>query len=214
MKMKKFLIASGNPTLLVWGCPPAQKKKVIKFYLGKVEQVGFISTKNNTPVLEMMGNELCINATLAIASQLGPEGKLIASGIEQNVSFKNVNRTTEITLSLPYKKKADIVLFSGIGFLFTSNKIKKSKSLFKQQCSKYRLPAFGAVTLEGNKIAPFVYVNETDSLLQESAYDSGSIAANIFTGLSKIKQLSGGTITVKRANYEFIVSTDVTELRI
>lgn len=71
MKKQKFLIAGGNSTLLVWGCPVWKKSQVIKKYLGEVEQVGFIENANGISSLEMMGGELCINATLALASKLG-----------------------------------------------------------------------------------------------------------------------------------------------
>ena len=54
MKLKKLLIAKGNSTLLVWGCPQSGKKDMIQKYLGDVEQVGFVETKENLPFLNMM----------------------------------------------------------------------------------------------------------------------------------------------------------------
>ena len=70
MKTEKFLIAGGNPTLLVWGCPPDEQVAVSKQLLesGDAEQVGFITDEHDITYLMMMGDELCINATLALAA--------------------------------------------------------------------------------------------------------------------------------------------------
>jgi len=88
--LRKFLIASGNSTLLVWNCPRAQKRKeIIKKYLGRVEQIGFVSENNGTPKLEMMGNELCINGTSALASTLGTKGKLFTSELPFPIEYSN-----------------------------------------------------------------------------------------------------------------------------
>ena len=65
MIIKKILIAGGNSTALVYNCSEKQRKKISRELLKNVEQVGFIS-KNK---LIMMGDELCINGTLAFASQ-------------------------------------------------------------------------------------------------------------------------------------------------
>ena len=70
MIVKKFLIAGGNSTALVYDCPVADRDKTSKKLLKSVEQVGFVSTEATLPKMIMMGGELCINATLAFASTL------------------------------------------------------------------------------------------------------------------------------------------------
>lgn len=43
MRIEKFLIAGRNSTLLIWDCPAARKKEIVKKYLGETEQIGFVS---------------------------------------------------------------------------------------------------------------------------------------------------------------------------
>ncbi|MBI4918673.1 hypothetical protein HY837_01995 [archaeon] len=54
MKIKKFLIAYGNSTALVYDCPVKNRLKIIKKLLLKVEQVGFVSARNKFPQMQMM----------------------------------------------------------------------------------------------------------------------------------------------------------------
>lgn len=82
MNIKKFIVANGNPTLLGWDCSLAQQQELIEKYLDKgVDQIGFVSQKDGLPYLQMMGNELCINGTLAFAYTLQNSGKLFTSGV-------------------------------------------------------------------------------------------------------------------------------------
>lgn len=213
MKLSKFLIAGGNFTLLVWNCPQNLKNKIIKKYLGQFEQVGFVEqSKTELPKLIMMGNELCINSTLSLASQLSNYGSLITNGITKPIKYENKNRNTYIELDLSFKKTKNIVLLPGIGFLCTKNKPKTSKNYLSKLAEKYDLPAFGIVFYRKNKIIPYVYVKGTNSLFEETACGSGSIACSLVTGLEKIIQPTGETISVKTYGNKFTVGAKVVKI--
>lgn len=208
MNIKKFLIAGGNPTLLAWGYPLQDRKKIITDFLGAVEQVGFVTDENGVPKLTMMGDELCINATIAFASQLASEGELLTSGIDEPVSYSNTNGKTTIQLILPYKKLRNLVLFRGIGFIFRKKNTNISKEMLEKLAKKYGLPAFGAINIEENRIAPYIYVQTTNSLIKETACGSGSIAANVLYSATEIVQPSGERIFVKRDGNKFTIETN------
>ncbi len=212
MKYIKLLIAGGNSTLLVWGCPPEKKSTVIEKYLGEVEQVGFVETKNNLPFLNMMGNELCINGTLALAKTLKNNGLLYTSGYPQFIEYRNYKKTTAIKLTIPYIKKGDIILLSGIGYVYVQEKKVITKKLLLSLCNKYQLPAFGAIIYKNKTLFPYVYVQQTESLIQETACGSGSIALSLLKGIKQINQTTGKQIIVKKAESEFLIQAEVTEL--
>lgn len=209
MKLKKYLIAGGNSTLLVWGCPSCEKNKITKKYLGEVEQIGFVETKNNLPFLNMMGGELCINGTIALAYKCGSKGKLFTSGIINPVFYLNTKSITSISIIIGYQKIKNIVLLEGIGYIYLKQKINNKKQYLKDLCQKYNLPAFGIIYYENDKIIPFVYVRETDSLFKETACGSGSIAISILTKKSCIAQPTGEPIIVNRKRNTFVLKTKV-----
>ncbi len=210
MRLKKLLIAEGNSTLLVWDCPSSEKSRILKKYLGEVEQIGFISRQDNgPPKLTMMGNELSINGTIAFASQLGKKGKLITSGITSPVFFSNINGRTTIELELGFKKLNNTVVLEGIGFILLDVKPTYLKKTLKDLAIKYNLPAFGSILYKERKLNPFVYVKDTNSLFRETACGSGSISLNILTGLEKVLQPTGETIIVKRTKNRFTVEAKV-----
>lgn len=208
--LKKFLIAGGNSTLLVWNCPSDQKKKVIDRYLGKVEQVGFIEeTKKGLSKLVMMGDELCINSTLSLASQLPNSGLLLTSGINKPIRYENIGKNTYIELDITFKKIGNIILLPGIGFICTNIKPEISKSYLAKSANKYNLPAFGIVFYQNNKITPYVFVKGTDSLFEETACGSGSIACALVTGFRNIIQPTGEVITVINNKNGLIIGSRV-----
>ena len=212
MKTKKFLIAEENSTLLVWGCPEWKKSQIIKKYLGDAEQIGFIEDSNGISSLKMMGGELCINATIALASQLGADGKLKTSGLNQEIEFKNKNKFTYLKFSLPFTREGNIVLFPGIGFICSSRLIYGAKKELSSLAKKYSLPAFGVVSYQDNKITPYVYVRNTNSLVEETACGSGSIAYSIVTGYSKVIHPTGQSILVRQRGDLFIVGAKVVKI--
>lgn len=212
MKIKKFLIAGGNSTLLVWGCPAWKKSQVIKKYLGEVEQIGFIEESNGIVSLKMMGGELCINATIAMASQLGKEGTLKTSGLDQEIKFNNKNNISYLNFSLPVNRKGNIVLFPGIGFIYSNTRKYRSKRTLSSLAQKYLLPAFGTISYQDNRLVPYVYVSNTNSLFKETACGSGSIACSIVTGYSRIIHPTGQSILVRQRGDIFIVGAKVVKI--
>lgn len=207
MKKDKFLIAGGNSTLLVWDCPLMTREEIIKLNLGKVEQIGFVDKAN----LNMMGNELCINATLAFAYQFSKSGLLKTSGLEGSVKFWN-NKYTTLEFDLPYKKVENIILFSGIGFICSNSQTFQNKRSLQILANKYSLPAFGVVGFKNNQIKPFVYVKETSSMFPESACGSGSIAFSIFSGFENIVHPTGQSILVRQRGSKFTVTAKVVRI--
>ena len=128
MKLNKYLIANGNSTLLVKGYKSREKETIIREYLGEVEQIGFISYPKGIPKLLMMGNELSINGTLALAAMLtNKSGRLLTSGYKGFVQYKNQKQYTKIQLSIAYEKIDNIVLLDGIGYVFLERNKQISK---------------------------------------------------------------------------------------
>lgn len=210
MTIKKFIIAGGNPTLLGWDCSRGQQKKLINKFLDKgVDQIGFIAQKNYLPCLQMMGNELCINGTIAFASTLQTSGKLRTSGLDKEIEYQK-SETTTLALQINYSRPdINIVNLEGIGFYISDT---KDFPNLKKLAIKYKLPAFGFIYYKNNQIFPTVYVKETNSLIEESACGSGSIAFNIFSGINKIVQPTDEIITVEIRNKLTYISAKVKEI--
>ncbi len=210
MKTEKFLIAGGNPTLLVRDCPLDEQVAISRRLLaaGDAEQVAFITDQHGITYLMMMGDELCINATLALAAISGKSGQFFTRGIDSLVSYTNTDWTT-IELQLPFKQDGNIILFDGIGYACYTNEVIVTKEKIIDLAKQYKLPAFGVIECKGNTMTPHVYVVETGSLIDESACGSGSIAASIVLKSEDIIQPSGETIKVKRSNDRFTVSAQV-----
>ncbi len=206
--MKKFLIAGGNSTLLVWNCPSVQRERIVKQYLGEVEQIGFID-KNK---LVMMGGELCINAIVALASQLSTKGILYASGLDTPINYVNRKEVTSIQFSLNVARENNTILLPGIGFICTDEDRKVTKRLLSSLAKKYNMPAFGIAIYRDEYLTPYVFVKETNSLLKETACGSGSIVTSIAMGISKIKQPTGEYIEVAIKNDKITVSAQVKEI--
>ncbi len=214
MNVKKFLIANGNSTALVYDCPVANRNKISKKQLKEVEQVGFVSTKTTPPKLTMMGGELCINATLAFASTLDETGKLITSGLKNQIHYSNKKDSTTIQIPPIFKKEKNIVLLGGIGFVLYDA---KDKSRIKKQelldlCKKYNLPAFGGIIYSKNKITPYVYVIGVNSFVKETACGSGSLAFSIFSGIKEVVQPSEKIISIKKKEF-FEISAKVSNYK-
>ena len=198
MKIRQFLIAGGNSTALVYECPDSERINTSKNLLKSVEQVGFIED-TEPPELTMMGDELCINGTTALASTLKKAGQLKTSGLQQLVEYENNERVTTLNLSIPYKLEGNEVLFEGIGYLVNQGDLEgiPTKKELLLQCQSHNLPAFGYILLKENKITPYIYVRSVDSLVKETACGSDSIVASITSGISEIIQPTGKSITVK-----------------
>ena len=211
MIVKKFLIADGNSTALVYDCPVADRDKTAKKLLKEVEQVGFISTKATLPKLIMMGGELCINATLAFASTLNKIGKLTTSGLKNPIPYSNKKDLTIIQIPFKFKQDKNIILLKGIGFILYDTKEKSdvTKSELSNLCKKYNLPAFGGIIYNKNKIIPYVYVAGVNSFVKETACGSGSVAFNAFSGIKNVVQPTEKIISIKKTKF-FDISAKVT----
>jgi hypothetical protein len=209
MEIKSFLIAGGNPTDLVWNCPVEKQLEIARKYLSKVEQVGFISTDKGLEKLTMMGNELCVDAMLALAYDGPSVGELLASSVEGPVLCNN-DAVTTINFHLPYIRNGNVVLFNGIGYVCTQNESDISRDAAVQLARQYNLPAFGQIYYQKGKIAPSVYVAKMGSFIHETGCGSGSIAVGIVTGWEAIIQPSGYFITVRRNGDSFEVAAKVT----
>jgi len=212
MIVKKFLIAGGNSTALVYNCPTADRNKTSKKLLKNVEQVGFVSTKATLPKMTMMGGELCINATLAFASTLDKNGELTTSGLKNPILYSNKNGTTTIQIPFKFKKDENVILLDGIGFILydTKEKSEIKKSELSDLSKKYKLPAFGGIIYNKNKIIPYVYVAGVNSFVKETACGSGSVAFCIFSGINDVVQPTEKIISIKKKTEFFDISAKVT----
>lgn len=201
MKVKKFTIAGGNTTALVYNCPVAIRDKTSKKLMKDVEQVGFASTTSIYPELSMMGGELCINATLAFASALDKKGELATSGLQKPIPYSNENELTTIQIPVKFKQYKNIIILDGIGFvLYDANeKSEMEISELSDLSKKYALPAFGGIIYKNNEIVPYVYVAGVNSFVKETACGSGSVAFSLFSGITSIVQPTGKIISVKKA---------------
>ncbi len=211
MKLRYFQIAGGNDTALVLGAGYKNSRSLSKKLLKKVEQVGFIDTKPYL-ALSMMGGELCINAGLAAAFMAGGKGRISLGATEAD--FNNMASSTKISLNLPYKQAKDTVIFENIGYKLTYGGKPADKAGMRNLCRRYNLPAFGMIELSGSEIKPLVYVRQTDSLVNETACGSGSVAVCILTGISKVIQPTGKIIKIKRQKGRFTISANVSEILI
>lgn len=208
MIIRTFLIAGGNATALVQDCPAPRRASLAADLLREVEQVGFVDHQAHPPRLEMMGGEFCINATLAFASTLGPRGTVGVSGLDRPVDYGSTAQTTRVTIPLRWSLTDNIVLLEGIGFVLSPRSDNRhplealdharNKRALAGLCSRYNLPAFGAIHFADDAITPYVYVAAVDSYVPETACGSGSVAFSLFTGQSRVRQPTGQVITVGR----------------
>lgn len=212
MNVKKFLIANGNSTALIYDCPAIKRNKVAKKLLNEVEQVGFVSTKYKFPKLVMMGSELCINATLAFASTLNENGKLSLDSLKKPICYTNKKKLTTIRVPFKIKQDKNIILLNGIGFILYNKKekVEVSKLELSNFCKKYKLPAFGGVIYDKNKIVPYIYVAHVDSFIKETACGSGSVAFSIFSGIADVVQPTSKIINIKKTK-SFDITARVTK---
>lgn len=213
-KLNKYLVAGGNSTLLVRSYKSCEKEKIIKKYLGLVEQIGFVSYPRGIPKLIMMGNEFSGNSTLALASMLpNKSGLLLSSGYKGYIRYQNRGESSSIQFKIKYKKIGNIILLDGIGFVFLKNNKRITKGYLSSYCIKYNLPAFGAIFYKNNELIPFVYVKQTDSLFRETSCGSASIAINILTGEKSITQPTGKIINIARIGNTFTISAEAIEIK-
>ena len=212
MQTKYFTIAGGNKTALIWDCPVGDKHIHIRKILPTVEQIGFVTGETNSH-LSMMGEELCINALLALAAHLETTEGTISTPTHQEIFFKNFEDKTQIAITLTHSRVENIILFDGIGFICTQeNNLILSDSL-TTYAQRYALPAFGILAYDTDtRIAPKIHVVNTGSTLDETACGSGSVAMHLITGHNHIIQPTGEIISVHREGDTFYIEATVSTL--
>lgn len=206
----KLVNTAGQITAVVFGELRRNRYVAISNYLmglyNEIEQVVFIE-KNR---IQTMGNELCINGSLAGAFLLD-NSILEISGLDKPIKFTKNNRFISAIFpsNLVVSKKDNLILLQGIVYLITNDETKISKLFLKKLAKEYKVPASGIIKLKSNKITPIVYVNDTDSLVWENACGSGSLAYSIYSGLTQIIQPSGKIIKIKRNLKSFAIKVPV-----
>jgi len=176
------------------------------FQDNRIEQVVFIE-KNR---IQTMGNELCINGSLA-GAYLSKKSILGVSGLEKPIKFvKNKGFISAcFPLNLVMKQEKNIILLQGIVYLISNEDTKINKLFLRMLAKKYDVPASGIIKFRSNKITPIVYVRDTDSLVWENACGSGSLAYSIYSKLTKIFQPSKQIITIKKNLKSFTIKVPV-----
>ncbi|MBL7158877.1 hypothetical protein ISS85_00155 [Candidatus Microgenomates bacterium] len=188
----------------------------------RIEQVGFIVDNK----LEMMGGELSINATLAFGYYLAQKLKrnslkLKTSGLSDSVKFqKTKNNASSILLSIPGIKKSrvngfDFVDLKGIAYFVIKKSFAKKdylsafKTIKKRFGQTIKQKAWGVIFYNKNSICPIVYVKDTNTIVEENACGSGSLAFYLIKGKEKITQSSGQIMQIKKRGNVFAIKGQV-----
>lgn len=181
-----------------------QQPIVAKPLMAKIQNIGqvcFIEKENGLYRLQMMGNELSVNGTLAGGNYL--LNKLKERSLNVTTSgLKDIIRITKNTVSFPksivVSFSKDFLDFGEICYQFYPEKEQKLDIKLKNILKKLTLnrPAAGVVYYKGNQIRPIIYVKPTNTFVWETCCGSASIAYSIITEKKVIKQLSGEKIKV------------------
>ncbi|MEK7550344.1 MAG: hypothetical protein AAB535_00960 [Patescibacteria group bacterium] len=175
----KLVDTAGQITAVVFDALKSNRYTPVSNYLmnldSRIEQVVFIEKKQ----IRTMGNELCINGSLAGAYLL-KQAKLKISGIDKSIVY-----------------------------IISNNNKFANKRYLDKLATKYSVPASGIIFFNRNEIKPLVYVKDTDSLVWENACGSGSLAYFIFSGVKKIKQPSSKLIIMSKNKKYFTIKVGV-----
>lgn len=168
----------------------------------QAEQVGFVEESEDGNVhMQMMGGEFCGNATrsfgylMSMLSEEKPEEIAVSvSGsqtpLKVEVDLENGTSRTQMPLPQEIREvdlgedgKYPLVVFDGICHMIVEGKpgddafVEKAIEKAKEICD---CDAYGIMFLEGEKMTPVVYVQETNSLVWESSCGSGSMGAAVY----------------------------------
>lgn len=205
----KLVDTAGQITAVVFGEMKRERQSPVAKSLMKndprIEQVVFI-VRNR---IQTMGNELCINGSLAGAF-LTIDPKIEISGLNKLVRFTKENGSIsgKFPINLLINKTQNLIQLTGIVYIISNNKKLTNKNSLSKLANKYSVPASGIISYEENKIKPLIYVKDTDSLVWENACGSGSLAYSIFSGFKKIKQPSNKFIEIERDERYFTIKVD------
>jgi histidine racemase len=220
---------SGNTTAFIWNKITRKDQSRIATVIMKkdslcVEQVGFIEKPEQKDVLarlQMMGGEICINATLSFVQLIAQKKRLKRFNLELSgysnfikcmvnknqptIMMKSLYKINTVSLKISQKKEPiKLVNLGGIAFfLVDRNLYGKGISYLKEfinvknQTDKIALPqAWGIIFFNKNKIQPVVYVESTNSIVCENACGAGSLALSLAFNYKKIIQPTQETIEV------------------
>ena len=215
---------SGNPTAILYGKYSSGEKNIINQKIfnsdKEVEQIGYIYSKNNSYKFEMMGNEFsgngCRTAAYSLLKKKSGKISFVASGIDEKI-FARVSKNSLCGITLPYKfinkkirkvKNGFLIKIFGsfILILEENGNYKKAKKIIEKRFKRNRavgIMFIRKMTKNKIKLNPYFYVKSTDTLKNETACGSGSIATALYlhstTPLKKfeILQPSGKTISVR-----------------
>jgi len=205
---------AGQITAVVFSETKREKQSFISRKLmsqnPKIEQVVFIE-KNR---IQTMGEELCINGSLAGAYLIDIPIVTI-SGLDEPVKFVKKNKfiSGQFPRYLLQNKKENIIQLTGIVYIISNNKKLANKKFLKKLANSYKAPASGIIFYQTNTIKPLIYVKNTNSLVWEKACGSGSLSYSLFSGYSKIKQPSGQYITIKKVGTGFAIKSPVSIIK-
>lgn len=194
---------AGNITILVKSfVSESEYIKVANTFLDKglygAEQVGYLTTKNNRPHLNMMGMEFCGNASRSFGyfqAMENPEQnkQTISVSVSGTDELLDVNvdlklKTAQIAMPIPQEivslkvnedVDVDVVVMDGISHAVVNHKLESeelTKEIIKRANEEFDIDAFGVMYVSEQKMKPVVYVKETNSLVYESSCGSGTIA--------------------------------------
>lgn len=222
-----FLYPSGNPTALVFYRPNNANQK---YFIGKkivetypaIEQVGFLYKENEQYNLEMVWNELCINATLCSFFLLnkiytknnntiylqGPnrfvEGDILANG-ETKTSF--LLRKDNISIW----EQLDRVDFPWITHFYLKqytqdfdNISHSLLNLFKDTLDTWAI-GINQFQKKGDKVQldTYVMVKEAGTIIKETACWSGCLW---LTGISLSEKIKEVDLSILQASWETIAT--------
>ncbi len=190
-----------------------------------IEQVVFVMPQliaDYMPRLDMMGDELSINGSLAgayVALQRADaqSGSFEISGLRDPVRAEISNSCISITFPDTIVRRIEsaknTVVLAGISYYVVEATLPVQQLTPAQRETIPKLleenPAAGIVFYQANQIQPVVFVEETNSLVWEQACGSGSLAFSLLTGISTVKQPSGSYITITTSGDTLGVSVPV-----
>lgn len=171
------------------------------------EQVGFVERAEDGKVhMQMMGGEFCGNATRsfgylmsALSEEKPAEIMADVSGAEKllkvEVDLEKGTSRTQMPLPLGITEvdlgddgKYSMVLFGGISHIIVESAPKDGEfvdKVIKKAEEIYPCDGYGIMFIEGEKLTPVVYVEETKSLVWESSCGSGSMGLAVYMSRDK-----------------------------
>lgn len=227
---------AGNITAFVIGdVDPSHRAKIANIIIEDqdpgVEQVGFISKNTDGSYrMDMMGGEFCANAsrsfglylakTLDLASEKPLEIQVSGSNDKVQVKVDKAQMTAEIILS-PAKEVKDLklaggtyttVFLDGIIHVIVNDRAEDralAEEIINELKNSYTDDAYGLMFLDEKNLTmvPYVYVEETKTLIREGSCGSGTFSAGYYLNKEKaidfkarLKQ-PGGSLEVKAQEF-------------